>query len=355
MNIMPYTAVDLFCGIGGLTKGLELAGVNVSAGVDFEEGCRYAYEQNNDAQFIRADISKITAQEVENLYPNGHNKILVGCAPCQPFSKYTHRYRKDGYKDDKWRLLYYFSNLIDSLKPEIVAMENVPELKNTKTFKDFEEKLKKLNYSVYSQIVFCPDYGVPQNRKRLVLLASLLGDIKLIPPTVAKDNYLTVRDAISALPRLNAGETDPNDCVHTCTRLSPVNIRRIEASVPGGTWRDWPDELQLRCHKKSSGKSYPSVYGRMLWDEPSPTMTTQFYGYGNGRFGHPEQNRALSLREGALLQSFPADYQFAQQGTILNTRKLGIQIGNAVPVELGRAIGESILNHIAEVNNNAEN
>lgn len=349
---MPYTAVDLFCGIGGLTKGLELAGVNVIAGLDFEAGCKYAYEHNNNAQFVHADITKVTPQELEVLYPEGHNRILVGCAPCQPFSKYTHRYRKDGYKDDKWRLLYYFSHLVKEITPDIVAMENVPELKNTQTFKDFEKKLNDLGYEVYSDVVFCPDYGVPQNRKRLVLLASQLGRISLIDPLYAKGSYLTVKDAIGKLPQLEAGATDPNDPVHTCTKLSALNIKRIKSSVPGGTWRDWPEELQLKCHKKNSGKSYPSVYGRMLWGEPSPTMTTQFYGYGNGRFGHPEQNRALSLREGALLQSFPPDYQFAEKGVILNTRKLGVQIGNAVPVELGRAIGISILNHIAEANRN---
>ncbi len=349
---MPYSAVDLFCGIGGLTKGLELAGINVVAGLDFEESCQYAYEQNNNAQFIHADITTVSANDLEQLYPEGHNKILVGCAPCQPFSKYTHRYRKDGYKDDKWRLLYYFSALVESINPEIVAMENVPELKNTTTFKDFKKKLVDLGYSVDSSVVYCPDYGVPQNRKRLVLIASRLGNIKLIDPLFTKDKYLTVRDAIGTLPALKSGETDGNDPVHTCTKLNPLNLKRIEASVPGGTWRDWPLELQLKCHKKNSGKSYPSVYGRMLWDEPSPTITTQFYGYGNGRFGHPEQNRALSLREGALLQSFPTNYKFSNENGVLNTRKLGVQIGNAVPVELGRAIGISIEKHIKEVENN---
>ena len=139
------------------------------------------------------------------------------------------------------------------------------------------------------------------------------------------------------------------------SRLSPTNLKRIRQSTPGGTWRDWDEELQLECHKKESGKTYPSVYGRMSWDEPSPTITTQFYGYGNGRFGHPEQDRALSLREGAILQSFPPDYVFIDNEHPSNRREIGIHIGNAVPVELGRAIGLSIQQHLQEVEENAAN
>ena len=348
---MPSAVVDLFCGVGGLTHGLQLAGLNVIAGIDFEESCRYAYEQNNNADFIQRDITTITANEVNELFPENTIKVLAGCAPCQPFSKYTSRYRKDGYQDDKWRLLYYFGNLIEEIQPEIIAMENVPELRSTDVFSDFVNKLNELNYHVWSSVVFCPDYGVPQNRKRLVLLASNIGNISLIPPTHSLDDYVTVRDVISQLPVLQAGQVDDNDSLHTSTRLSEKNLRRMRASVPGGTWRDWPKELQLKCHKKDSGTSYPSVYGRMEWDKPSPTITTQFYGYGNGRFGHPEQDRAISLREGAILQSFPANYEFVQNGICTNKRKLGVQIGNAVPVELGRAIGVSILNHLEVYNN----
>jgi DNA (cytosine-5)-methyltransferase 1 len=141
--------------------------------------------------------------------------------------------------------------------------------------------------------------------------------------------------------------------MHQSSKLSETNLRRIRQSTPGGTWRDWTSDLQLTCHQKDTGRSYPSVYGRMYWDEPSPTITTQFYGLGNGRFGHPEQDRALSLREGAILQSFPPDYAFVQDAQHFKIKKLGIQIGNAVPVELGRAIGQSILQHLQEVNLNA--
>ena len=136
--------------------------------------------------------------------------------------------------------------------------------------------------------------------------------------------------------------------MHRSSKLSKTNRERIGQSIPGGTWRDWDEKLKVSCHNKKSGLTYPSVYGRMKWDEPSPTITTQFYGYGNGRFGHPEQNRAISLREGAILQSFPNDYIFIDERHPAKKRELGIHIGNAVPVELGRAIGISIQRHLQE-------
>ncbi len=154
--------------------------------------------------------------------------------------------------------------------------------------------------------------------------------------------------AIAHLPPIQAGETNKKDPLHQSCSLSPKNIERIKHSKPGGTWRDWNSKLTVSCHKKESGKTYPSVYGRMEWDKPSPTITTQFYGYGNGRFGHPEQDRAISFREGAILQSFPEDYVFADFNHSINKREIGIHIGNAVPVELGRAIGLSIINHLKE-------
>lgn len=346
---MPSTAVDLFCGIGGLTKGLSLSGIPVQAGIDIDNSCRFAYEKNNNAQFINCDITALKGEELEALYPNNTTRILVGCAPCQPFSKYTSRYRKDGPIDDKWKLLYSFSRLVREVEPEIISMENVPELGKEKVFSDFISTLEQLNYFVDWKIVYCPQYGVPQNRKRLVLLASRLGEITLIPPLYDAGHYPTVRQAIGNLPKLKDGEQDANDLLHCACKLSAVNLKRIRQSVPGGTWRDWDEDLQLKCHKKESGKTYGSVYGRMLWDEPSPTITTQFYGYGNGRFGHPEQDRALSLREGAVLQSFPKDYIFIDKDHPANRREIGIHIGNAVPVELGRAIGISIQQHLQGV------
>lgn len=346
---MPCVAVDLFCGVGGLTKGLELAGINVVAGFDIDRTCQFAYEANNEAVFFHRDVTSILPEELHELYPQGSIRILVGCAPCQPFSRYSCRYRKDGRKDDKWKLLYSFKKLVEVERPEIVSMENVPSLSTEKVFKDFVRTLKKNGYSVDWKVVQCQAYGVPQNRKRLVLLASTLGKINLIPPLYQEDEYLTVRDAIGNLPPIAAGETNVHDPMHRAGGLSYINLQRIMQSVPGGTWRDWDENLRLECHKKESGETYPSVYGRMEWDKPSPTITTQFYGYGNGRFGHPEQNRALSLREGAILQSFPNDYIFFDEEHPSQKRELGTHIGNAVPVELGRAIGISIIQHLDNI------
>lgn len=345
---MPNTAIDLFCGIGGLTKGLSLAGINVVAGYDIDDTCKFAYESNNEAQFINKDVETITAEEVNAMFQDDDVRVIVGCAPCQPFSRYSLRYRKDGRTDDKWRLLYSFSRLVRECEPNIVSMENVPSLVNESVFRDFVQQLQELHYHVSWSIVYCPDYGVPQKRRRLVLLASRYGDIQLIPPFYQKKNYRTVRMAIGDLPRIADGEVCESDLLHRASKLSEINRRRIRQSVPGGTWRDWDEDLKLECHSKKSGASYPSVYGRMNWDEPSPTITTQFYGYGNGRFGHPEQDRALSLREGAILQSFPNDYIFCDAEHPVQKRELGTHIGNAVPVELGRAIGISIQLHLDE-------
>lgn len=346
---MQSTAIDLFCGIGGLTKGLSLTGINIVAGFDIDESCRFAYKKNNSARFINEDVNDITSEEVNQLFSDQDGvKIIVGCAPCQPFSRYSLRYRKEGRTDDKWKLLYSFSRIVSECLPEIVSMENVPSLVNEDVFSDFVRQLKKLGYCVEWNIVYCPDYGVPQKRKRLVLLASRLGEIHLIPPLYSKGKYKTVRMAIGELPPISDGEICINDSLHRASRLSKLNRKRIMQSVPGGTWRDWDEKLKVGCHNKKTGLTYPSVYGRMKWDEPSPTITTQFYGYGNGRFGHPEQNRAISLREGAILQSFPSDYIFIDEEHPAKKRELGIHIGNAVPVELGRAIGISIQQHLQE-------
>lgn len=346
-NIPNHAVVDLFCGVGGLTYGLKQSGLNVAAGIDCVADCGYAFTTNNKARFVCRDILEFTADELNNLFVGNKYKILAGCAPCQPFSNYSKRYQKDQRnKDAKWRLLYTFSDFIEHIKPEIVSMENVPGLLKEKVFDDFCSVLLRLGYSVKYQIVFAPDYGVPQNRRRLVLLASLLGKINLIEPNIK--TYLTVRDAIGNLEPLEAGECSKLDILHRCSKLSELNLRRIRASKVGGTWRDWEPALLLDCHQKKTGKSYPSVYGRMSWNEPAPTITTQFYGLGNGRFGHPEQDRALSLREGALLQSFPCNYEFVPAGQFLGFKKIGRMIGNAVPPAIGLAIGKSIVQHLKD-------
>lgn len=226
-------------------------------------------------------------------------------------------------------------------------MENVAAVESYPAFSGFVSTLKTNGYQVSWEIVDASAYGVPQKRKRLILVASRLGEVKLPEPTTAAKPP-TVRQSIAALPHIAAGAVHATDPVHRASDLSSLNLRRIQASKPGGTWRDWSDDLRAACHRVSSGATYPAVYGRMEWDAPGPTVTTQFFGYGNGRFGHPDQDRALSLREGAMLQTFPRNYQFERADERRAFTQIGKHIGNAVPVSLATAIGKSIRTHIEE-------
>jgi DNA (cytosine-5)-methyltransferase 1 len=350
LRIPFISGVDLFCGVGGLTHGLIKAGITVRAGIDLDSSCKYAYEINNNAKFIDADITQITGQEIKKYWKKGEIKVLVGCAPCQPFSTHSNKV-KGKEQGGKWNLLNEFVRLVDETTPDIISMENVPNLSNKQVFKDFVANLENLNYQVNYKNVFCPDYGIPQKRRRLVLLASKLGSIHLIPPTCKKTKYKTVRDAIAHLEPILSGEKSKSDKLHFTTNLTSLNLKRIKASIPNGTWEDWDKTLWLECHKKESGKTYKSVYGRMSWDEPSPTITTQFYNYGTGRFGHPEQDRALTIREASILQSFPAKYKFVDKDDEALLTRIGTHIGNAVPVDLGFAIGKSIIKHLTEQRN----
>lgn len=338
------SAVDLFCGAGGLTHGLLKEGIPINAGVDIDARCRYPFEKNNKSVFIEEDVAKLSGLEVASFFPVGDTRILVGCAPCQPFSTYI-RGKKER-KLHKWGLLSAFGRIIREADPDIVSMENVPHLQREVIFKRFVANLRSLGYSVTYSSVNCWTYGVPQTRTRLVLFASKYGQVSLVGPSHSLKRRRTVRQAIGRLEPIKAGGTSMQDGLHRASALSRRNLRRIRASKPGGTWRDWTDDLVADCHKAETGGTYPGVYGRMVWDGPAPTVTTQCHGFGNGRFGHPEQNRAISLREAALLQTFPRYYRFAAQDECITFHHLGRLIGNAVPVRLGRIIGRSILKHL---------
>lgn len=341
------SVVDLFCGAGGLTKGLLDAGVPVNAGIDVDPKCEYPYEENNDVDFVEADIRDLDSGDIEELYPDGDIKILAGCAPCQPFSTLRQK-KNDNEVDEKWGLLNHFSDIIEEIEPSVVTMENVPKLRKYDIFEKFVNSLKNNGYeSVWRDIVYCPKYGIPQDRSRLVLLASEFGEIELKDPERKEpEDYETVKGTIGDMEPLKAGEQSDEDPLHRAAGLSKKNLERIRASEPGGTWKDWPEELRLKCHKKESGDSYTPVYGRMGWDGVAPTITTQCYNYGSGRFGHPEQDRAISLREAALLQTFPDDYEFVETKEEVRLEKLGRLIGNSVPVKLAEVIGKSIKEHI---------
>ena len=281
----PGSVVQLFCGVGGLAHGLRLEGFEIAAGIDVDRRCRYPFEFNNSSKFILCDVDDLTAKDLSKLFSVGQPRILVGCAPCQPFSNYNKK-----NSDPNWRLVERFCDHIVHTKPDIVSMENVPRLVDYRAgqvFDDFLNRLKEAGYHVVYQTLFLPDYGLPQNRSRLVVMASLHGIIDLEEPTCSSADYRTVEQAIGDLPPLAAGQTDAEDPLHRASRLSALNLRRIRASMPGGSWSDWEHELVASCHRVKTGKGYKSVYGRMKFDEPSPTITTQFYGFGNGSLWSP--------------------------------------------------------------------
>lgn len=335
-------AVDLFCGAGGLTCGLRRAGINVVAGIDSDSACSYAYKTNNNANFINKKIEDVDSVDIEKELSGSAYSLLCGCAPCQTFSSINQKASKS---DQRWYLLQYFANLIAECEPDFVAMENVPGLEGKDVFKGFCNQLKGHGYLYTYLIVNSADYGIPQNRRRLVLVASRHGEIDLLETLEANRDTVTVKEAIGHLAPLHAGECDKSDSLHFSSRLTPKNMRRIKASTPGGTWRSWDESLVLPCHTQEAGDGYGAVYGRMEWGKVAPTITTQFYNYGSGRFGHPEQDRAISFREGALLQTFPSDYVFFDPAGRIGRRELGRLIGNAVPVHLGEMIGQAILKH----------
>ena len=342
-------AIDLFCGVGGLTQGLGRAGIDVVMGVDLDPACQYAFETNNAATFVNADVMQLRAEELAPALAGKDVSLLAGCAPCQPFSTYSRsakRGRSGGprrHRSNDWVLLRRFGELISDLKPDLVTMENVPPLRDQQVFREFVAGLR--GYHVDHDIVDGRMVGLPQTRKRLVLVGSTLGAITLPTPDAVPD---TVRATIGRLPSLEAGGVDPGDALHAASRLSALNVERIRASTPGGTWRDWPERLRARCHTRAAGATYPSVYGRMTWDAPSPTITTQCFGYGNGRFGHPEADRAISLREAAMLQGFPREYRFLRPQERANFATMGRLIGNAVPVPLGEYIGRTLVEHVSK-------
>lgn len=322
-----------------MTHGLIAAGIQIVAGVDIDPACKFAFESNNPGVlFEQRSVDDVTADELRDWFDGATTRVLAGCAPCQPFSTYTNgQWTRDSAR---WKLLYEFQRLATEVRPEVVTMENVPTIQRHRVFGDFVEALRDAGYFVHHEIVDAADHGLPQRRRRTVLLASLDGALTLSAPS--HEFPQTVKGTIGELPSLDSGTYCLDDPLHIASNLSPLNLKRIRESKPGGTWRDWPEELRAPCHRKRTGASFESVYGRMEWDKPAPTLTTQFFRYGTGRFGHPEQDRALSLREGALLQGFPSSYQFVPEDTKPAITVVGRLIGNAVPLRLADAIGQAI-------------
>lgn len=336
-------AVDFFCGGGGMTRGLLNAGIEVLFGLDLNAACSETYEFNNGIPYLCRNIRDVNPEELIEEYPilaDNNELLLVGCAPCQPFSNQRHMMHEHAAVN----LLDEFGRMVEVMEPVCVLVENVPGIqkRGAVVFNRFLALLRRMEYNVFYGIVNAKNYGVPQKRKRLILIASR-EFIPQEPPHTHGDGllpYVTVRDAIERFPEIEAGENNIQFFNHQASTLSQTNLERIMATPhDGGSRTDWPENLILDCHNNGY-RGHTDVYGRMSWDDVSPTLTSKCFSLSNGRFGHPEQNRAISLREAAALQSFDDDYVFFG-----NKQEIGKQIGNAVPVLLAQTIGEYILEH----------
>jgi len=335
-------AFDFFCGAGGLTRGLLDAGISVVAGYDIDERCKESYEYNNPgARFFAADIKDLG---VDNLISGSvSNKfedvLFAGCAPCQPFSSQ----RKGAGRRSNATLLSEFGRLVEEALPGYILVENVPgiaKVRGYSTFRRFLRMLEANGYRFEHGVLDAKQYGVPQNRRRLVLVAA-----RHVRPSLPKSTYgehlrpfKTVKQAIYHLPKIKAGERHPHVPNHVAADITTVNMERLQHTPHnGGDRRSWPSHLRLECHK-GNYRGHTDVYGRMYWGKPAPALTGRCHSISNGRYGHPEQDRAISLREAAAIQSFPDGYEFFG-----SNKHIAMQIGNAVPVRLAEHLGKHIL------------
>lgn len=335
-------AIDLFCGAGGLTRGLMDAGIRVVKGIDLDDTAANTYEKNNPgAKFMPADIRTVNAADLmDGVERKGADLLIAGCAPCQPFSKHT---SSNGGKrrDPRRTLIMCFADIVAKIRPEYVLVENVPGFgkKDNPYHRKLTNLLKKCGYRYDERVINAADYGVPQSRKRYVLLGCKNHDIRIPCGRYGKTGRSpkTVRDAISRYPSVSAGMSSESMPNHAAMRLSDLNMERIKA-VPknGGSMSDLPAHMQTRCYRNRQG--HTDTYGRMRWDRPSPTLTCRCNSLSNGRFGHPVQNRAITVREAAALQTFSDDYTF-YSSTLHNAT----HVGNAVPVMLAKSLGMAVM------------
>ncbi len=343
---------DFFCGAGGFTCGALLAGAKVVCGIDCDDRARKTYQENNrngdgPVPFLHTrleDLPPDTLTEFLEAY-EGHPVLFVGCPPCQPFTNLrTSKERSASSRD----ALRRFVDHVVALEPDFVVVENVPGIQAKKYGNLWRESVRRLRdagYQLRSEIVNAARFGVPQKRLRAMLVAARDAEPPWPEATHEPSGYRTVREAFSgagllcgsSLCRLEPGKQCEHDPQHQASLLSELNLRRIRAiRRPGGSRTEWPPELELACYRGHEG--HTDVYGRMDWNRPSPTLTTRFVSLSNGRFGHPEENRAVTPREGALLQSFPPGYQFFDASRNMNV----IHIGNAVPPRLAQAFVAAI-------------
>jgi DNA (cytosine-5)-methyltransferase 1 len=318
------TAIDLYCGAGGLTEGLKQAGFSVIGAVDIAPLAIEAFESNHPETVVwRRDVRGLAPDELMDqlkISP-GDLDLLAGCPPCQGFSSMrTHR-QGTHVEDRRNALVAQFARFAEALKPRALMMENVPALREDRRLKLMLARLRKQGYELNYDVLDAANYGVPQRRRRFVLIALRGGTVAFAPPDRAT---ATVRDALKNLPKAGKSADPLHD--HGEQRSEP--IRKLIQEIPkdGGSRHDLGEEKQLPCHRRLSG--WYDVYGRMSWEKLAPTITGGCINPSKGRFLHPTENRAITLREAALLQSFPPDYKFPLSRGKYRAADL---IGNALP------------------------
>ena len=340
-------AVDFFSGAGGLTNGLKAAGIDVIAGVDIDSSCKETFEFNNDgAVFLERDITNYSPKELARdlgIGKKDNSMVFAGCAPCQFWS--VIQTSKEKSKKTK-NLILDFQKFVEYFTPGFVVVENVPGIssKPESPMGKFIQALEDMDYSVECGVTDMSLYGVPQKRRRFTLLASRVSEITLPEPTSERATVREFLGTKNGFPKILAGRRDKTEFLHTSASLSDKNLKRLRKTPKnGGDRSGWQNDetLQIPCYASGEKKFY-DTYGRMWWDRPAPTITTKFFSISCGRFAHPEEDRAISLREGAILQTFPKDYRFVS-GSMGSIAKM---IGNAVPPAFAKIIGKQLISSI---------
>lgn len=336
-------ALDLFSGAGGLSLGLKKAGFTVIGAVDNDGTSMKTYRANHpDVRLWEQDLADLPAEEVRDELglKRGELALLAGCPPCQGFSSIRTQNGGREVEDPRNELVYDFVRFVAEFRPKAVLMENVPGLAHDGRFSDLQDELRAEGYEVRHDVLNAAAYGVPQNRRRLVLLAGKGSPIEFASPDPASERP-TVRSAIAGLPR--PGES--GDPAHDVQANRSDRVMRLIRAVPedGGGRLDLDDELRLDCHEGFDG--FKDVYGRMAWDRPAPTITCGCVKPSKGRFLHPKQDRAITPREAALLQSFPASYEISMDR---GKQKAAAMIGNALPPEFVRRQARQIVKFVSE-------
>lgn len=335
-------AIDIFCGCGGVTEGLRQTGFEVKAGIELDKKAASCYAENHpQTNLFNLDIRQVDPHEILNLLNGEELNLLAFCPPCQGFSSIRRLNRGFAVNDDRNDLILDVIRFIEVLNPHTIMLENVPALIGYESFVDFVRIIEGMAvpYFVDYAVVDLYNYGIPQHRKRLVLVASRLGQIKIAPEV---DYRTTVRDFIGNLESVD--KTD--DATHRVVAKHTERVIEMISKIPknGGSRKDLPEEYILECHKKPN-IGFNDVYGRLRWDDASSTITGGCLNPSKGRFLHPEENRCISAREAALLQTFPLTYIFPDN---LTKTTLSLIIGNALPPEFSRLQSENIMKHLNE-------